>query len=174
MANSISLICLFIVVQLAVLNAVAAVPNDKVPKTIRAFLPEGSFRGGLAGNGFSLLGIKRVFSTDGHSERIIFEIGDKNGKPYSGRPGYFHAQLFRNPSEMSLDLSQLLKTKVSANQLRALLRKSKLIQTADLVSDLEDRSTNVKMRFKVPIKMRVFTLSPKNNSPKLVLDISKQ
>ncbi len=164
-------ICL--IVQLAFSVAEAAIPKDKTPASLKAFLAEGSFRGGNAGIGFSILSMKRVYSTDGNSESLILEFGDRDGQVYSGKAGYFHAQLFRNPSELSLDLSQMVRSKVTPVQIKNLIKKSKLIQSANLESDIEDHSTNITMRFKSPVKMRVFTLSPKKKSPKLVLDITK-
>lgn len=173
MATQFFLLGWFLVIQIVGGVGRAAIPKDSSLASLKSFLPEGSFRGGGAGTGFSILSIKRVYSTDGKSERIILEFGDKDGQPYAGKPGYFHAQLFRNPSELSLDLSQLVKSKVTADQIKRLIKKSKLIQTANLESDIEDHSTNLAMRFKAPVKMRVFTLSPKKKAPKLVLDITR-
>lgn len=155
------------------LSCLAAIPKSNNLATVKSFLSEGSFRGGKFGSGFSLLGVKRVYSSSGNSERIILEMGDRDGKFYNGKPGYFHAQLFRNPSELSLDLTQVLKSRVNNTHLKNLIKQSKLIQTADLSADREDHSTHFNMRFKTPIKMRVFTLSPKKSTPKLVIDITK-
>ncbi len=153
--------------------SLAAIPKTNSLASVKTFLSEGSFRGGQFGSGFSIVGLKRVYSPNGNAERFIFEIGDRDGRKYSGKTGYFHAQLFRNPSELSLDLSQVLKSKVDNHQLRSLIKKSKLIQKAELTVDREDNSTHFAMKFKSPIKMRVFTLSPKKSSPKLVIDITK-
>lgn len=155
------------------LSSFAAIPKNNNLATVKSFLSEGSFRGGEFGSGVALLGIKRVYSSSGDAERIILEMGDRDGKIYSGKPGYFHAQLFRNPSELSLDLTQVLKSRVTNAHLKNLIKQSKLIQTADLSADREDHSTHFNMRFKAPIKMRVFTLSPKKSTPKLVIDITK-
>jgi hypothetical protein len=162
-----------VVVILGASDSYAAIPKNLPSQSLQNFLPEGSFRGGGAGTGFSLLGVKRVYSTDRKSERLIFEIGDKEGKPYSGKPGYFHAQLFKNPSEFSLDFSQLVRSHVSSDQVRSLVKNSKLIDRINLVTDKEDHSTNLFMRFKSPVTMRMFILSPKKKSPKLVVDIRK-
>ncbi len=166
------LISSLIIFSFISISSKAIIPTHKL-NSIKEFLPSGSFRGGSAGVGFSILSLKRVYSTDGHSERLIFEIGDKDGHLQSGNTGYFHAQLFRNPSQFSLDFSQLLLSKVSSTQLKKLISKSKLIQNADLTSDFEDHSTNVSLQFKAPIKMRVFTLSPYKKSAKLVVDFTK-
>ena len=155
------------------ISSIASIPKVSNLDSIKTFLSEGSFRGGKFGSGFSLVGVKRVFSPNGNAERLILEMGDKDGKLYSGKTGYFHAQLFRNPSELSLDLPQLMKSKVNNTHLKNLIKQSKLIQMADLSLDPEDHSTHLKMRFKTPIKMRVFTLSPKKSTPKLVIDITK-
>lgn len=154
-------------------SSFAAIPKSNNLASVKSFLSEGSFRGGKFGSGFSLLGVKRVYSSNGNSERFILEIGDRDGRLYSGKPGYFHAQLFRNPSELSLDLSQIIKSRVTSAHLKNLIKQSRLIQNADLTVDREDYSTHFTMRFKSPIKMRVYTLSPKKSSPKLVIDITK-
>lgn len=154
-------------------SSFAAIPKNNNLASVKSFLSEGSFRGGKFGSGFSLLGVKRVYSSSGNAERFILEIGDREGRFYSGKPGYFHAQLFRNPSELSLDLSQVIKSRVTSAHLKTLIKQSKLIQNADLILDREDYSTHFNMRFRAPVKMRVFTLSPKKSTPKLVIDITR-
>lgn len=156
-----------------VIPSMAAIPKSPNLVTLNTFLTEGSFRGGKSGGSYSLLGVKRVYSPNGKSERLIFEMGDKRGQAFTGKPGYFHAQLFRNPSELSLDLSQVVSSKVNSSNLSQLIKTSKLIQNASLALDREDHSTHVSMRFKSPIKMRVYTLAPQKGTPKLVIDITK-
>lgn len=152
----------------------AAIPkSNSVIVPLKSFLSEGSFRGGSSGDGYSLLSVKRVYSTTGKAERLIFEMGDRAGKAYSGKIGYYHAQLFKNPSELSLDFSQLVRSRVGTPQFKSLFLNSKLVEKANLVLDKQDHSTNVSMKFKYPIKMRVYSLSPKGKSPKLVIDLTR-
>lgn len=150
----------------------AAVPKDNTP-IVKTFLSEGTFRGGVAGIGFSILSVKRVHSSDGTKERIILEYGDKEGHAYKGKVGYFHGQLFRNPSELSLDLSQLLRTKVTTESLRTITKKSNLIRKVTIDPDVNDNSTNLNFGFSKPVKVRMFTRTPKDANPKLVIDITK-
>ncbi len=164
----------WLIVWLFSSQILAAIP--KVSSTVlplKTFLAEGSFRGGVSGDGFTLMSVKRVYSTTGKSERFIFEMGDRSGKPYSGKIGYYHAQLFKNPSELSLDFSQLGRSRVGTPQFKALFKNSKLVENSNLVLDKQDHSTNVSMKFKYPVKMRVYSLSPKGKSPKLVVDVTR-
>lgn len=163
-------LCLCVVSEISF----SAIPKNLGFDPIKNFLTEGSFRGGGAGPGFSILSVRKVASKDGRAERLIFEIGDKDGKRYSGKPGYFHAQLFRNPSEFSLDFSQTLNTKFTREQFSTLLRQSTLIASSRMETDFDDQTTNISLRFESPVKVRVFTLSPKMKSPKLVVDIVKR
>ena len=168
-----------LIIMLMISNVFVSLASANMAKTTEdderaGFLSEGSFRGGGAGIGFSLLRLKRVYSTDGLSERLIFEIGDKDGRTFVGQPGYFHAQLFKKPSKLSLDLSQLLKTKVSTKDLKKIFKKSKLVKKASITTDAQDHSTNISIHFKSSVKMRVFTLSNQTTSPKLVIDFTKR
>jgi hypothetical protein len=174
MAARIGSIVMLMFLQFSVSFAQANMVTPTDATTPDGFMSEGSFRGGGAGIGFSLLRMKRVYSTDGNSERIILEIGDKEGRAFVGQPGYFHAQLFKKPSKLSLDLSQLLKSQVTSKDLKKMFKNSKLVKNASINSDSEDHSTNISIQFKSSIKMRVFTLSTQSTSPKLVIDFAKK
>ncbi len=173
-SNKINILVCFVGLVFLSFSASGAIPRiskQSNNQNLNTFLPEGSFRGGISGNGYSLLKIKRVYALNGKSERFILEIGNREGKPHIGKPGYFHAQLFRNPSELSLDLSQLTMSRITQSDLNRIFTKSKLVAKSVLVLDAEDRSTHLSMQFKYPVKMRVFTLSPKNKTSKLVIDV---
>lgn len=167
-------VLLLVALLLPTSMGLAVYAKNYKPTFGKGLLSEGSFRGGGAGPGFSLISLKRVYSTDGKSERLIFEIGDKEGNSYVGQPGYFHAQLFRKPSKLSLDLSQLLKSQVSPEEFKELFKKSKLVKSANISADEDDQSTNIQIQFKSAVKMRVFTLSPDSMSPKLIIDYTKK
>ncbi|MEY4617264.1 MAG: hypothetical protein RJB66_2224 [Pseudomonadota bacterium] len=173
MAARFGSIILLIFLQFSVSFAQANMVTPTTALAADGFLTEGSFRGGGAGVGFSLLRVKRVYSADGNSERLIFEIGDREGRAFIGQPGYFHAQLFKKPSKLSLDLSQLLKSQVTSKDLKKIFKNSKLVKNASINSDSDDHSTNVSIQFKSSVKMRVFTLSTQSTSPKLVIDFAK-
>lgn len=149
----------------------ASISKELPIKELNDTITEGAFKGGQAGSGFSLLDFKRVVSPSKKSERMIFEIGDHNGGTYSGQPGYFHAQLSRKPPEFTIDFSQMVLTKVDQKKLIQLFKKSKLVKKAKFKIDNEDNSTNLTFTLRKPIKARVYTLSPLEKSPKIVVDI---
>lgn len=152
-------------------NALASIAKDLPEKPLNEITTEGVFRGGQAGAGFSLLDIKRVVSTSKKAERMIFEIGTHKGEKYSGQPGYFHAQLSKKPPELTIDFAQTVLTKFDSQKLIEIFKKSKLIKKTFMSTDSEDNSTNITMVFRRPVKARVYTLAPKDNSPKVVIDI---
>jgi hypothetical protein len=174
MIRNAALVMLWSLVNLVVFNPSLHARQGPWAEAEKDFLIEGSFRGGASGTGFSLLSLKRVYSRDGRSERLVLEIGDKDGKVYFGQPGYFHAQLQKKPARLSLDLSQLLKSNITQDQLKTLFRRSKLVRTVELNPDLEDQSTNLLFSFRVPVKMRIFTLSPEAMAPKVVIDLTRK
>lgn len=149
----------------------AAVAKILPDRALNEIISEGVFKGGQAGDGFSLLGIKRVVSTSKRAERMIFEIGTYKGEKYSGQPGYFHAQLSRRPPELTIDFAQTVLTKFDSQKLIEMFKKSKLVKRTHMTSDPEDNSTNITLVFRRPVKARVYTLSPEANSPKVVVDI---
>jgi hypothetical protein len=153
------------------LNCYAAVNKNLPEKPLNEIISEGAFKGGQAGDGFSLLDVKRVVSTSKKAERMIFEIGTYKGEKYSGQPGYFHAQLSKRPPELTIDFAQTVLTKFDSQKLIEMFKKSKLVRRTHMTSDPEDNSTNITMRFKHPVKARVYTLSPKDTSPKVIIDI---
>jgi hypothetical protein len=151
-----------------------AVPSTKQAQLlINEYVTKGSFRGGQAGNGFSLKDIKRVVSSSLNSERMIFEISDREGRSYSGKPGYFHAQLRQNPSRISIDFAQMGRSSVDAKKLATFFKKSQLVKASRITLDSEDQSTNVTLYLKKQVKFRVFSLAPKAGSPKVVVDFTK-
>ncbi len=160
------LVCLFIKPSLVL----AGVDKNLPLKDLNDTITEGAFKGGQAGDGFSLLNFTRVVSASKKSERVIFEIGDKNGVSYSGKPGYFHAQLTKLPPEFTIDFSQMGFSKVDKKKFIQEFRKSKIIKKIDLNIDNQDNSTNLTIKFKKPLKVRVYTLSPSLKSPKIVVD----
>jgi hypothetical protein len=149
----------------------SAISKDLPEKQLNEITTEGVFRGGQAGAGFSLLDIKRVVSTTKKAERMIFEIGTHKGEKYSGQPGYFHAQLSKHPPELIIDFAQTTLAKFDGQKLMEIFKKSKLIKKTFMTTDPEDNSTNITIVFRRPIKARVYTLAPKENSPKVVVDI---
>lgn len=164
-----------LIIALMVLNihwdGLASVAKKLPIKKLNEIISEGAFRGGQAGNGFSLLDIKRVVSTSLKNERMIFEIGTLNGTKYSGQPGYFQAQLRKRPPELSIDFAQTVLAKFDQNRLLSLFKTSKLVKNTIMTTDAIDNSTNITLILKKPIKARVYTLAPKDTSPKVVVDL---
>src|SRR5437868_13823594 len=84
--------------------AYAAIPAKmKAPVPGKILIKEGSVTGGIAGSGFSLLDLRRTADNKKHLERVVIDIGDMQGQTLKGLPGYFHAELKKNPSKLVLD-----------------------------------------------------------------------
>jgi hypothetical protein len=161
-------------INLISINKSFAIPNTKQAQLqMNEYITKGSFRGGQAGNGFSLKEIKRVVSASKNSERMIFEVSDRDGKTYSGKPGYFHAQLMQNPSRISIDFAQMGRSAIDAKKLTNLFKKSQLVRASRITLDNEDQSVNVTLYLKNPVKLRAFSLAPKAGTPKVVIDFTK-
>lgn len=165
--NALMLVC---VLLLGSMTVEAAVNKKAGKRQINEFITQGSFKGGKAGKGFSLLNVKRVLSPSKSAERIIVEMGDHKGNSYSGTPGYFHAQLKQNPARLSVDFSQITSSKINQKKFASLFKNSVLVKKTKVTLDPEDGSANLTMYFKKSVKARIYTLAPKGKAPKVVVD----
>lgn len=150
-------------------------PNPRAGKEqVHKFISEGSFRGGIArpGNSFSIAQVKRVVSPSKRAERLVFEMAGARGQKIVGNPGFFQGQVRDNPPRITIDFAQTPLTKFNQKRLAGLFKKSNLVKNVSLAFDPADQTTTVTLNLKGKAQARVYSLGPKNNSPKVVLDLT--
>lgn len=153
------------------LPAMAAIPVNKpaVTATPKILAGTGSTYGGLAGNGFTLIDLRRT--ADKKIERLVIDIGDKNGNVMRGWPGYYHAELKNNPQRLVLDFSQMPETRLDQTMLNSRLKGSIAIHKAVMSLEPVDNVLNLTMDLKKNTKVRVYQVMGKKSTAKVVVDL---
>jgi hypothetical protein len=123
--------------------------------------------GGASRDEFSLLSITDSPSTA--SERFILNYGDRFGKVWKGEPGFFQVAVDHGGRRIVMDLSQVTRTGIDPVQLRAILAKSKFVASSDMTMDPQDQTTNLTLLMKVPVEVRLSTVSGTHSQ--VVLDL---
>lgn len=152
------------------LSAGAAIPKAKAqPQKILA--GAGAKTGGLAGTGFSLLDLKSDFNRQAGTERLLIDVGDIDGRPQKGLPGYFQVELQNNSKRIVIDFAQMPGSHLEARQLQEKLKKSMFIKSAKLLADPSDSTLSLVLDLKKPAKLKVFQVPGEKTTSKVVLDL---
>jgi hypothetical protein len=143
-------------------------PIQVKPGKTSPFIGEGVLSGGMAAEEFSLLGVRSEVGRQ-KSERVILTYGDRLGQPRREEPGFFHIALDRAGRRMVIDLAQVHSTAVDSARLAGELKKSKLVARSEMTIDPFDRSVNITLHFKVPVRLKVST--GKSDGSDVILDL---
>ena len=130
--------------------------------------------GGQAGSGFTLLGMQKVQSKDGKIERLVFEVGTKEGQPLKGLPGYFNAQNQVKPNRITIDFSQMMVSKVDERFVRGILKDSRFVKGVKVTEDPLDKTLSMTLDLNSEVKMRTMQIAGKKQTAKVVLDIIRR
>jgi hypothetical protein len=152
--------------------SLAAVPAKKPAMKINKILAgEGSTFGGLAGSGFTLLDVRRTADAKKKMERIVIDVGDINGKPQRGWPGYYFAELKSNPQKLIIDFSQMPNARINQAQIGDRLKASNAIRRTAMSMDPTDSSLILTMDLKQNTKVRVYQVAGNKSTSKVVIDL---
>lgn len=128
-------------------------PISLKPGQNTTLLRAGVVTGGVAGDELSLLTVESKSKSEGESFSIHW--GDREGRPWTGRAGWYHIALDRGGRRVVVDLGKVARTAIEPKDLHGLLASSKLIASSDMTMDPQDGSTNLTLNFRVPIQLRV-------------------
>lgn len=151
------------------LGAVSAKKAKPVAKKILS--GEGAVFGGIAGSGFSLLDVRLSANKKKKIERVVIDVGDKNGAAMKGLPGFYYAELKKNPQRLVIDFSQMPKAKVKESQLNRIFKASKSVVGTAITSDPVDSSLSLTLDLKKNTKVRVYQVAGKKSTSKVVIDL---
>lgn len=152
----------------------AAVPEASKPaiKPASKILEgEGASFGGLAGTGFTLLDVRRTADAKKKVERLVMDVGDLQGAPLKGLPGYYFAELKKNPSQLVIDFSQMPNSHIELKTLQNRFKDSLAVKGANLTLDPVDNSLSVTLDLKKNTKVRVYQVAGKKSTSKVVVDL---
>jgi len=137
------------------------------------YIQDGVFTGGQAGSGVTLLGVRRVHSPKAKLERIILDLGNKEGKVAKGEQlGYFQASVDSQRNRIVLDLAQLRLSQVTETKLKEMFRKSPYVRSVELTMDPEDSAGSLVLNLRQPMRLEVFRLVPPGKAARVVMDIT--
>ncbi|KYG62265.1 hypothetical protein AZI85_07960 [Bdellovibrio bacteriovorus] len=157
-------------VMLAV-PAVAAVPAQKAKPVSKILQGQGVSFGGIAGTGFTLMDVRRTADTKKKVERIVMDIGDLNGGTIKGLPGYYFAELKKNPSRLVIDFSQMPNANIDQTRLSGLMKNSMAVTKTSMSLDPIDSSLNLTLDLKKDTKVRVYQVAGNKTTSKVVIDL---
>lgn len=150
----------------------AAVPKLTPEVKLNQYMGTEIRIGGVAERELALLNVQWMRASNKPVERVVIQVGEQDGSKLKGKMGYFHVSLREQPiARLSIDLSQIQKTKIDENTVRKNLEKSKLISKVDFTMDPEDGSTNLTFVLKKQIKWDAYTQKEKGE---IVLDLFEQ
>lgn len=142
-----------------------------VPKTL---VGEGVSFGGLAGTGFTLMDVRRTADNKKKVERVVIDVGDINGAQLRGWPGYYFAELKKNPQRLVIDFSQMPKSNLDQQRLSKVMKGSMAILNTQMSLDPMDSSLNLTMDLRKGTKVRVYQVSGKKSTSKVVIDLIRE
>ncbi|WP_415063322.1 hypothetical protein [Bdellovibrio sp.] len=152
--------------------ASAAISTQKAKPTVSKVLSgEGVSFGGLAGTGFTLLDVRRTTDIKKGLERIVIDVGDMSGAPLRGWPGYYYAELKKNPSRLVIDFAQMPNANLDQTQISSRLKSSLAVTKSTMSLDPVDSSLNLTLDLKKNTKVRVYQVAGKKTTSKVVIDL---
>jgi hypothetical protein len=119
----------------------------------------GAIHGGLAGKGFSLLGIQSQVAKNKKLERLTVAMGDSNFQPYQGSPGYFHIENTLNSKRVVINFSQTLVSKFDEKGLQRAFAQSPFVKTSQMVFDPQTQTTSLILQMKKQASVRVIPVN---------------
>lgn len=151
--------------------SMAALPAKKTAAPSKILQGEGVSFGGLAGSSFSLIDIRRTADTKKKIERIVIDVGDAEGAKMRGWPGFYYAELKKNPQRLVLDFSQMPKSFINKEDIANRLKGSLAVLKTDMSMDPIDSALNLTMDLKQNTKVRIYQVSGKKSTSKVVIDL---
>jgi hypothetical protein len=163
----------FVVILFLCQMAQAAVVKPKIePQPAAKILEgEGVTFGGLAGTGFTLTDLRRTADPKKKLERIVIDVGDLQGAPIKGWPGFYHAELKKNPGRLVIDFAQMPNSFIDQSSLAAKMSGSLGVSNTSMSMDPIDSSLNITMDLKKKTKVKVYQVSGKSSTSKVVIDL---
>lgn len=166
-----SLACLFGASSLAAVPAAKKTAKAVVKPASKILQGEGASFGGLAGSGFTLLDVRRTVDAKKKIERLVIDVGDMQGLPLKGFPGYYHAELKKAPQQLVIDFAQMPNSHLTLPSLKARLKESKAIRNANLSLDPVDTSLSLTLDLQKDTKVRVYQVAGNKSTSKVVVDL---
>jgi len=149
----------------------AAIAPHKPVVPGRILAGQGEAIGGVAGSGFTLMDLRRTAAKNRKIERIVIDVGDRDGAIKHGLPGYYHAELKQNPARLILDFSQMPKSILDQSRVVGRMKGSAIVTRTAMSLDPVDNTLNLTLGLKKNTKVRVFQVAGQKSTSKVVIDL---
>lgn len=149
----------------------AAIDHQAAFKKQNLYLTHGAVIGGVAGRGFSLLGLERKLGKKTGMERILIKIGDESGVPVMGISSYFHIEIDEKKNRIAVELSQMQRSLRTENELKQQIGDSHYVSLEQVIYDPQEKSTSLVFKMKQPLKVEVFSPQKVQVTGRIVLDL---
>lgn len=163
--------CLMAVLLAIPTWAAVSVQKPKPTATAKILSGEGVTYGGLAGTGFTLMDLRRTADMKKKIERVVIDVGDMNGGAIRGWPGYYFAELKRNPQRLVIDFSQMPNASIDQQKITERFKGSLAVMKSSMSLDPIDSSLNLTLDLKKNTKVRVYQVAGKKTTSKVVIDL---
>ena len=87
--------------------------------------------------------------------------------------GYFHVSIEKEPMRVVIDLSQVLRSRVTEIELGRLFLKSPFVRKVEMSMEAGDNTAKIVLATKVPVVAEVFKMPSKDKASRIVIDIKK-
>ena len=164
--------CIFLI--LWSLHSVAAVPAKKKgqqPGRSQILAGQGAVVGGLSGSGFTMIDLRRTANSKKKIERIVIDVGDLKGLPVKGWPGYYHAELQKNPQRLVIDFSQMPSSKIDEKSIASRFKGSLAVKRSGMSLDPVDNTLNLTLDLKPKTRAKVYQVAGNKSTSKVVIDL---
>lgn len=151
--------------------AAVSAPQVKPKPAAKILAGEGATYGGLAGSGFTLMDVRRTADVKKKVERIVIDVGDLQGAPQRGWPGFYFAEMKKNPHRLVLDFAQMPNARINQAKIAARMNGSLGVLRTAMSLDPIDNSLNLTLDLKKGTKARVYQVSGKKATSKVVIDL---
>lgn len=151
--------------------SLAAIPTPTAKAQQKMIMTSGARAGGVAGTGFALLDVHSKINREGTIERLMFDVGDLEGRPQKGMPGYFNVELQNQSKRIVIDFAQMAAAQIDAQKMKEKLKKSPYVKDVKMMADPSDGTLSVILDLKKPAKLKVYQVPGKKAAAKVVVDL---
>ena len=154
-------------------NAFAAIsPQAKKISTSAILRTSGAIHGGVAGRGFSLIGVRSQASKNQKLERLTVAMGDPLFQAHHGAPGYFHIENNVEAKRVVINFSQTYNAKFDEKGLQQAFAKSPFVKTSQLIFQPESQTMSLVLNLKKQASIRAIPVSGKGKqTAQLAIDL---
>ncbi len=138
------------------------------------YIERGAISGGESGTAFTLLNIRRIYSSKDRVERILLDLGDAYGKPLKNQVSYFQAAIEKENPRVVIDLSQMLASGVSKESLVKTFKASPFVKDTKINFDPLDSTITIQLILRKQVQLEAFKLPSADKASRIAIDLKEK